>query len=558
MDAMIRSASLLFFQCRFLCGLFAVTCSQITWADQSPLAASGINQVEVQPAESPVQSAPADKVLGAVTPANSAAARVASKLDTDGIIYLYWSAEKILGEFDKKIESVREMAASDSGLSEDEKNSLRKDFDLGIRLIRDSGLQGVKAFGLSSREVEPGIFLNKTFTYVPDRSGFLWNTIAKVPHDFPFVEMMPENTEGFAFFDLDLAVLWQAVSKKLANSAIPEAAKWQEHLRRQVQAFTGLGLEELLDSLDDQLGLLVTLNQKTAIEIPLGNEHYEMPEPAAALVWKVKNEKLFDRLDALLTMNPKVAKIEEPGLRMRVMEGIEELPYLSPSLARYGDYLIISSSEKLVREMKDSVAGKRPGLKSNPDFIKLAAGMAEKGNGAMYLSRHLQKTLSGLQSKFSQLQGNGNSLLEAISAKFANLSADTDTYVVGGTADDGWFTTGKTTKDINEVLGEFLTLPSYYLAIAAVEEMKQNRANDKLTKIKKNLVDLRTAKEEAISEKNLQEGQMLNRQDIEEYITAWPQSVVGETYEVGTVGQAPYATAPIDLGECRAGSKIEP
>jgi hypothetical protein len=33
---------------------------------------------------------------------------------------------------------------------------------------------------------------------------------------------------------------------------------------------------------------------------------------------------------------------------------------------------------------------------------------------------------------------------------------------------------------------------------------------------------------------------------------------VGETYEVGTVGEPPYATAPVDLGDYHAGSKIEP
>lgn len=50
---------------------------------------------------------------------------------------------------------------------------------------------------------------------------------------------------------------------------------------------------------------------------------------------------------------------------------------------------------------------------------------------------------------------------------------------------------------------------------------------------------------------------MMNRQDTEEYITDWPRSVVGEVYEIGAVGQPPYATAPVDLGGCRAGSKIE-
>ncbi len=82
-----------------------------------------------------------------------------------------------MGELNKKLDSVRDTAVSDPSLSQEEKEGLRKKFDLGIRLILDSGLQAVKAFGLSSREIEPGLFLNKTYTYLPDRSGFLWKSL---------------------------------------------------------------------------------------------------------------------------------------------------------------------------------------------------------------------------------------------------------------------------------------------------------------------------------------------------------------------------------------------
>src|ERR1700731_538107 len=184
---------------------------------------------------------------------NSSYQRVAANLDAGGVIYLYWSAERALGELDKKLEAVRDLAASDPSLSPDEKNNLRKNFDLGIRLILHSGLERVKAFGLSSREIEPGLFLNKSYTYLPDRGGFLWDSFAKVPHDFPFLRMVPENTEGFVFFDFDLAVLWGAVSQELVASEIPEGARWQQHFSQQAQAFTGLGLEDLLGSLGDRV-----------------------------------------------------------------------------------------------------------------------------------------------------------------------------------------------------------------------------------------------------------------------------------------------------------------
>jgi hypothetical protein len=539
-----------------LLALGEIKALQISRAEELPPPASQRTPTETQ--QPATQPAGTEKFLRGSAPGNPSYQHVTANLDPDGVVYLYWNAEKALGELDKKLESVRDAAVSDPTLSQDEKNRLQKDFDLGIRLILHSGLQGVKAFGLSSREVEPGAFLNKTYTYLPDRSGFLWDTFAQAPHDFSIIKMLPENTEGFAFFDFNLAVLWGAVSKELASSEVPEVVRWQQRFSQQEQAFTGLSLEDLLGSLGDQVGVIVTLNQKTTVRIPLGNEAYEMPEPAAALVWKVRNEKLFDRLDALFAMNRKVDKIDQPNLRLRVLQGVEELPYLTPTLARYGDYLILASSEKLVHGMVDADSGKTLGIRSSADFNRLAAGLPEKGNSMAYLAKDLQKTLGELQMKISQLRANGNPLLEAMSAKFSGLSADAASYTVGGATGDGWFTAGKTTKDLNEILGEFLTLPAYYAAVAAVEEIKLARGNEKLTKIKQNLADMRAAKEEAISEKNLPEGQMLNRQDVEEYMTEWPRSIVGETYEVGVVGQSPYATAPIDLGDYRAGSKIEP
>ncbi len=542
----------------FLLAFCETEAGQTSQAEEQPSSAARLAQSELKPADPGERTAGTEAVLGNTRLGNPAYQRVAANLDTDGVIYLYWNAEKALGELNKKLESVRDIAVSDPGLSQVEKTSLRKNFDLGIHLILTSGIQGVKAFGLSSREVEPGLFLNKTYTYVPDRSGFIWNSLARAPHNFPFIKMIPQDAEGFTFFDLDLAVLWRAVGKELADSGVPEVAKWQQHFTQQALAFTGLSLDDLLGSLGDQLGVLVTLDRKQTVRIPTGNEQIEMPEPAAALVWKVRNEKLFDRLEALFSMNPKVSKIEEPDLRLRVLQGVEEIPYLTPSLARYRDYLILSSSEKLVRAMVTADSGMTKGILYSSDFNSVASGVAEKGNSVTYLGKRFQKTLGDLQMKVGQMREDGNPILEAMSARFSALAADAATYTVGGATEDGWFTTGKSTKDLNEILGECLTIPAYYLAVASVEGIKQARGTDKLIKIKQNLADLRAAKSAAIAEKDLQEGQMLNRQDIEEYITDWPPSVAGETYQVGIVGQPPYATAPVDLGNYPAGSKIEP
>jgi hypothetical protein len=370
--------------------------------------------------------------------------------------------------------------------------------------------------------------------------------------------MVPANAAGFAFYDFDLPLLWRAISKELKSSDIPEVTQWEEQISKKIQSFVGLTLDDLLNSLGDQIGVIVTLDPQLNVDIPLGNKPYKMPAPVAALVWKVKNEKLFDRLDALAKLNPKVQSTDEADLKMRVLKGMTELPYVSPTLARTGDYLIFSTSEEIVRAMADAQSTKVPGIKSSADFARLAAGTPEKGNCVTYASKAFQKTLADLQIRLSEVRESQSPLLEAITAKFARLFADLASYGVGSVVDDGWLAYGKATKDLNDLFGEFASLPAYYVGVAAIEYAKERRQNSRLNKIKENLANLQAAKDEAIAEKNFENGQMLARQDVEEYLAAWPDSVVGETYEVGAVGQPPYATAPVDVANYPAGTRIEP
>ena len=445
----------------------------LSHAEESPAPQSQLTQND-----SGLREPGTAKDLGGPLSENPAYQHVAVNLDTDGLLYLYFSAEQTWRALEKKLESIREMAVADPSLSQNEKNGLRKNFDLGFRLILNSGLPEVKAFGLSSREIGPGLFLNKAYAYLPERSGFLWDSLGKAPHVFPFIKMIPENTEGFAIFDFDLGLLWKAVSEELAGSEVPEVMKWQQLFSQQVQAFTGLDLDDLLGSLGDQVGVIVTFNRKTMVKIPLGNEQYAMPEPAAALVWKVRNDKLFDRLDVLLATSSKVAKLDEPDLRLRVLEGSEVMTYLTPTLARHGDFLIISSSEMLVRALMDTESGKAQGIKYSSEFETLASGMPEKGNSVAYVSKRLQKTVADIQMRLSHFQESGSPLTRALTAKLSRLSEDAAGYIVSGATQDGWLTTEKTTRDANEFLGEFLTIPVCYLAVAAVDEIKRTRENE--------------------------------------------------------------------------------
>jgi hypothetical protein len=201
---------------------------------------------EVQPQKSiPAQSAavapstvvtPSPVTVPSGATGNIAYDKVMSKLEAGGVGYLYWSAERIFGELSKKFGPVSDAVSSDPDLTPSEKEQIRKCFDLARRCTAASGIENLKAFGFSSREAEPGIFLNKSFLYAPDRSGFLWDTFAKRPHDFAELEMVPTKAEGFAFYDFDLPLLWRAIIKELNASETPEVTRWEKQISQQVQS----------------------------------------------------------------------------------------------------------------------------------------------------------------------------------------------------------------------------------------------------------------------------------------------------------------------------------
>jgi hypothetical protein len=404
---------------------------------------------------------------------NGAFESVARHIDPSGSIYIYWNTEKLLGEIDQKLQSVRDAALTGSSLTADQKERLAHGFDLARRLVMNCGIEAVKAFGMSSRAMGSGYFLNKSFLFVPDQSGYLWGSFGKPSHDFGVLKMVPENTEGFAFFDFDLATFWEGLSKDVEASGNPELTNWRPKVQQEFQSTAGMSLDDFLGSLGDQVGLIVTLDPVKTTALPVGNTMIEIPEPAGALLWKVNNDKVFDRLDALLGTTPDIAKTDLPDLRMRIFKGNNPAPYLSPTLARYNSYLILSSSENLVGGIIDAGSGKTQGIRSSPDFNALSEGLPDKGNQVVYVGKRLQRVIASVQTAINDSQVATDPVLRSFVDQIAASSRETASYAVSGATADGWLSTAKTTTDVNDVLGDLLMAPAYFLANAVVQDLKR-------------------------------------------------------------------------------------
>jgi hypothetical protein len=550
-------------------------------------------------------------VATAPAPASAAYEHVASQLDPNGSIYIYWNTERLLGEMDHRLESIKNRALGDANLTASQLIQFQSGFDLVRHLLQNSGLEAVKAFGMSYTRDDSGLYVGKAVLYVPNRSGYLWGSIAKPSHDFTFLKLIPVHTEAFYFFDFDLATFWGGVSKDLAASGIPEITTALQQLPAQTEAVAGMSLDDLLGSLGDQIGLIVTLDPEKTVKIPFGTSEAVIPEPAVALLLKLQNDKIFDRVDAIFSANPGVEKTDEPDLKLRVIRGNGPIAYVIPTLARYGDYMILSSSDALVRGIVDANTGKSQGIKTSAEFNALSAGMPDNGNSAVYVSQRFQTTVAALQIRYNEAQPSVDLRTRKLVESFAALSSEIASYKVTGAKDDSLITTAKMTKDPNDLLGELIAIPVEALVQDAIADLKRGEPTNnlqpqppaepqatplqspednngaesapvqpdsaagkpppmiqktrpslspraRLAQIRVNLALLSAAKDQVALQKSLKEGDSVSREDLQHFLPMWPQPVAGEVYEVGFVGQSPYATAPVAVGRIAAGSKIQP
>ncbi|MBV8352042.1 MAG: hypothetical protein JOZ21_07190, partial [Verrucomicrobia bacterium] len=135
--------------------------------------------------------------------------------------------------------------------------------------------------------------------------------------------------------------------------------------------------------------------------------------------------------------------------------------------------------------------------------------------------------------------------------------------------EDGLYFVKKETKDINEILGQFLTAPAYlYVSQVAgtqttgstddASTKKEPTDPETLTVIRENLGKIADAKDKALKARRQNKIQSLTLADVQKYLIPWPESVAGETYEIGGIGEPPYAIAPVDIGDIPAGTRITP
>jgi bifunctional DNA-binding transcriptional regulator/antitoxin component of YhaV-PrlF toxin-antitoxin module len=475
---------------------------------------------------------------------------VTSQLDAGGEFYLYLGTAQWLDGLSGKIGKWRDVFNSMPDMKDEDRANMNKAFDVVTRLIKDSGIEDVSGVGLSSIQIEKGLYRNKALLhhYPGGGDGFLWKMLGKEPHDLTGLDLLPANTALAVFSDMDVPLLWSVAKDEAARSGFPQAQEMLQKLPGQFQLQTQVNWDQFLNSLGGEFGFVLTLDDAKTVTIPLPTrQRLQIPEPGLLIVVKVNDDTIFNRIDAELKKNPQVIGVDKTDLKMRTMPVPIPLPLnVRPTAASSGGYLFIASSDALVEEALAVKSGQKPGLKSTDEFKRLSQNIPDQGNQFTFMSQRFGKTLFEIQQQAvssSAMNGSSPASAQWMQSLFGQRQA-AFSYSVGANTPDGCMTVGNGSQSAScLVLLPAVAVPGMLAAIAIPNFVKA-RATSQQNACINNLRQLDAAKNEWALEKARTATDIPTKEDLLPYLRKWPVCPDGGTYSLNAVGEPPTCSVP--------------
>lgn len=472
---------------------------------------------------------------------------VTSQLDPGGEFYMYLGTAQWLDGLSGKINGLRSVVASLPNLKPEDSENINKGFDIVTRLVKDSGLEEISGLGLSSVQIEKGMYRNKALLhhYTGKGNGFLWKLSGKEPHALTGVDMLPSDTALAIFSDLDLPCVWTNIQKEVAASEIPKAQEFIQQLPVQFESKAGMKWDDLMHSLGGEFGFVLTLNPSNNVTIPLPGSVMQIPEPKILIAIKINDDTIFNRLDKELSANPQVIKVDKTELKMRTMPIPLPLPIsLRPTAASTGGYLLIASTDALINEVLAVKSGKTPGLKSTEEFKHLAKGLPDRGNQFGFVSQRFGNTIMQLQQQLISANAkNDAAAIQMVQTLFT--PHPTFAYSVGVNTPEGSLTVGNSSQGqaASTILLPAVAVSGMVAAIAIPNFVKAREAAQKNGCVN-NLRQIEAAKTQWALENKKAAGDTPTKDDLLPFLQAWPTCPEGGTYSINSVDKAPTCSIP--------------
>ncbi len=409
------------------------------------LALAGCGKMETSP-EAAAPGAPA------ASPAQKSATpnsfdEVTAQLDPGGDFYLYLSTAQWLGKVSQYVDSLHDLLISGSAAQPaPDPAQTEKIFATLKDIVQKSGIEDITGVGASSLAVAPGLHRNKFFIHhYPDKgSGVLWSICGKEPHPLSALDFLPPDTAWAGVGDFDLAQLITFLRQEAEQSGLPEVKQAVDQWQTQFAAVSGQQIDDVLQSLNGSLGMIITLDATSTISIPINNQAQTIPTPRMALLIAVKNDLIFKQVDKMAGGNPGVIKVDQPDLQMRTMP-LPLVPALNlrPTVAQWNGYLVIASDDQLLRDMIAVQKG-APGFKSTPEYTTLSAGLPQQGNSFWISTQRFAETARKFQGNMFANQPNTTPAQVAMMHRWFSLYQGTGRgFAVGVSMPNGYLNVGQ-------------------------------------------------------------------------------------------------------------------
>ncbi|HEX4121817.1 MAG TPA: hypothetical protein VH619_14445 [Verrucomicrobiae bacterium] len=364
---------------------------------------------------------------------------VTAKLNKGGNLFIFLSTEQTLRGLTNRLTAASNFVLSLPAVPTEGRDTANRIFQALDGFAVNSGVNEIAGIGMSSIAREPRFYFSKLVVYHEpgQNTGILWSLFGAAPHPLD-LDMLPETTALAFFSDFDLQMAWTNVNHLLVGMEIPEATNVLAEAPKQFHKATGLKLDDTLASLGGDYGLIFTLDEHKKITLPIPGHPVEMPSPGLAIILKVNDDVIFNRVDQALTNAPMLAamltRVDDPDLKMRTVTVPLPVPIdLRPSIARSGDYLIIASSDTLVRDILAVKSGQKKGYKSTDEFKKLSQGIPDQGNNLALVTSAFSRAVNHVQDQIDTDPARS----QAVQSLFDN-STNSFSYSVGVNGADGW------------------------------------------------------------------------------------------------------------------------
>jgi hypothetical protein len=253
-------------------------------------------------------------------------------------------------------------------------------------LYENSGVRSLAAVGSSSVPRGNQLYYNRKYigrTAGDKRAGFLWNALTEKTTRLSGLDLLPAMTAWAWFGNADIAYLDSLITNISAEAGSEDGAKqFKLGLEK-----SGVKWEEILASLDNEVGLVLLMDPKEKIRVPAGQMALEIPHPSGGLVVRVKNNYLYQRITELTGPNgPK----EEESQGVKFLSQPVPNPVvadLALTIALVDQYLVIGSSREFPLQLAATLRGKAPGLRMSEEFKSLSQDVPLEGSAFSFASK---------------------------------------------------------------------------------------------------------------------------------------------------------------------------